>query len=171
MADGQPNNQRPTDDELEQIWQAGRAGYHSGWNEPAGRRALYEAGRRAAVDAILAHAERHAPDPSPLRRHLHIAARVASGPVTMQAIADALAAGNYIACRLNDDGTPVARPEPPPCGCHCLACGGDFAGHCIHQGMHPVVAAPERLSCGHTPDVHDEAIARLAESMRRGGDL
>lgn len=33
------------------------------------------------------------------------------------------------------------------------------------------VEEPARLSCGHTPDVHDEAKRRLAESMRRGGDL
>lgn len=74
----------------------------------AGRRLLIEQGRRQAVDAILAHAEQHAPEPSPLRRHLHIAARVAAGPATMQAIADALATGNYLACRLNDEGQPYA---------------------------------------------------------------
>lgn len=50
--------------------------------------------RQQAADEILAHADQHAPlsgeDPSALRRHLHIAARVAAGMPTPEQAAAAL---------------------------------------------------------------------------------
>jgi hypothetical protein len=72
------------------------------------------AGREAAARAILDHAEQHAPNSGPyvpaiaaLRRHLHMAARVAAGPMTTADVVDAIRQGNFAACYLDESGRPV----------------------------------------------------------------
>lgn len=51
----------PTDGELFDIAQRGRDGFHEAWHsgtqDDAGRRALYEAGRQAVIDQIRARAD------------------------------------------------------------------------------------------------------------------
>lgn len=76
----------------------------------------FRAGREAAAQAILAHADEWAPnDGTPnaaqrtLRRHLHIAARVATGPPTLDQVAEALRKGDFAVCYLDDAGRSVAH--------------------------------------------------------------
>jgi hypothetical protein len=72
----------------------------------------YRAGRQDAARDIEAHADTFAPKDGNatqqrVRRHLLVAARVAAGPPTMAEIAEALAAGNYAVCHLDEAGRPV----------------------------------------------------------------
>lgn len=83
-------------------------------------RALIDAarriGREEAAAAILAHADKHAPDrtdarPSAMRRHLHIAARVAVGPPSDADVIAALksmgTAPFAVGCHLDEAGRAV----------------------------------------------------------------
>jgi hypothetical protein len=76
--------------------------------------------RAEAVQAIIDHANIHFPDPTnsaqrTARRWLHTAARIAAGPITHEQAVTALAAGQYIACNLDEAGRAVEpRDETGP---------------------------------------------------------
>lgn len=69
----------------------------------------YRAGRQDAARDVEAHADTFAlqdgnATQQRMRRHLLAAARVAAGPPTMAEIAEALAAGDYAVCHLDEAG-------------------------------------------------------------------
>lgn len=69
-------------------------------------------GRDAAAQDIEQHADELAPrdgniQQRRLRRHLLIAARVAAGKPTVEEVAEALAAGNFVGCHLDEAGRAV----------------------------------------------------------------
>jgi hypothetical protein len=89
------------------------------WATDLGHRAAvdaaFAAGREAAAQALIDHANIHFPDPTnsaqrTARRWLITAARVAAGPITLEQAAAALAAGNYATCRLDEAGRSI-RPS------------------------------------------------------------
>src|SRR5262245_10563438 len=71
----------------------------------------YRAGRRAAAEAIVAHAMRGGLPQNAARRtlhrHLRAAASVAQGPSPLSDVAEGFARGDYAACYLDEAGRPT----------------------------------------------------------------
>lgn len=80
----------------------------------------HRAGRQAAADAILAHADQYLPlDGSnagqrTTRRYLMTAVQIASPKATLAEIGQAIKAGDCAACRLDAAGRSIPREEETP---------------------------------------------------------
>jgi hypothetical protein len=74
-------------------------------------------GRQAAADAIVAHADKIAPVggnsvQQRMRRHLNIAIQVASPPITMEQVAQAIRDGHFAACYHDAAGQSIPPTSP-----------------------------------------------------------